>query len=121
LEHANGFDRVFRHRLVVPDLPAPSEYLPLLEEIFANGWYSNFGPLVRRFESQLLDAIGAPGESCVTCSNATAGLSAALLASGRTGPVLIPAFTFPASLSAVRAAGMTEIVVDVGMDDWALV
>jgi dTDP-4-amino-4,6-dideoxygalactose transaminase len=120
LEHANGFDRVFRHRLVVPDLPAPSEYLPLLEEIFANGWYSNFGPLVRRFESQLLDAIGAPEESCVTCNNATAGLSAALLASGRTGPVLIPAFTFPASLSAVRAAGMTEIVVDVGMDDWAL-
>jgi dTDP-4-amino-4,6-dideoxygalactose transaminase len=111
---------VFRHRLVVPDLPAPSEYLPLLEEIFANGWYSNFGPLVRRFESQLLDAIGAPDESCVTCNNATAGLSAALLASGRLGPVLIPAFTFPASLGAVRAAGMAEIVVDVGMDDWAL-
>jgi dTDP-4-amino-4,6-dideoxygalactose transaminase len=120
LEHTHGFDRVFRHRLVVPDLPAPSEYLPLLEEIFANGWYSNFGPLVRRFESQLLDAIGAPDESCVTCNNATAGLSAALLASGRPGPVLIPAFTFPASLGAVRAAGMAEIVVDVGMDDWAL-
>jgi hypothetical protein len=35
----------FRYRLVVPDLPAPSEYLPLLEEISENGWYSNFGPL----------------------------------------------------------------------------
>jgi dTDP-4-amino-4,6-dideoxygalactose transaminase len=111
---------VFRHRLVVPDLPAPSEYLPLLEEIFANGWYSNFGPLVRRLESQLLATIGAPEESCVTCSNATAGLSAALLASGRSGQVLLPAFTFPASLGAVRAAGMTEIVVDVSADDWAL-
>jgi dTDP-4-amino-4,6-dideoxygalactose transaminase len=120
LEHTHGFDRVFRHRLVVPDLPAPSEYLPLLEEIFASGWYSNFGPLVRRFESLLLDAIGAPEESCVTCCNATAGLSAALLASGRIGQVLLPAFTFPASLSAVRAAGMTEIVVDVDVDDWAL-
>jgi dTDP-4-amino-4,6-dideoxygalactose transaminase len=105
---------------VEPDLPAPSKYLPLLEEIFENGWYSNFGPLVRRFEEQLLAAIGAPEESCVTCSNATAGLSASLIASGRTGEVLIPAFTFPASLSAVRAAGMTEIIVDVNADDWAL-
>ena len=120
LGHINGFDRVFRHRLVVPDLPAPSEYLPLLEEIFESGWYSNFGPLVRRFESQLLAAVGAPEESCVTCSNATAGLSAALLANGRTGQVLIPAFTFPATLSGVRAAGMTEIVVDVNVDNWAL-
>jgi dTDP-4-amino-4,6-dideoxygalactose transaminase len=110
----------FRYRLVAPDLPAPSEYLPLLEKIDENGWYSNFGPLVRRFESELLEAKGAPGETCVTCCNATAGLSAALLATGRSGPVLLPAFTFPASLGAVRAAGMTAIVADVDKDDWAL-
>jgi dTDP-4-amino-4,6-dideoxygalactose transaminase len=110
----------FQYRLVVPDLPAPSEYLPLLEKVYESGWYSNFGPLVRRFERQLLIAIGAPEESCVTCCNATAGLSAALLASGRPGPVLLPAFTFPASLSAVRAAGLTEIVVDVDAKEWAL-
>jgi dTDP-4-amino-4,6-dideoxygalactose transaminase len=105
---------------VEPDVPAPSEYLPLLEEIFQNGWYSNFGPLVRRFESELLAAMGAPDETCVTCCNATAGLSAALLATSRSGPVLLPAFTFPASLGAVRAAGMTAIVADVDADDWAL-
>jgi dTDP-4-amino-4,6-dideoxygalactose transaminase len=110
----------YRHRLVVPDLPAPVEYLPLLEEIRENGWYSNFGPLVRRLESQLLATFGAPGESCVTCSNATAGLSAALLATGRTDRVLLPAFTFPASLGAVRAAGMTPIVADVDADNWTL-
>jgi len=92
----------------------------LLEEIFENGWYSNFGPLVQRFEAGLLAKQGASEETCVTCSSATAGLSAALLASGRTGKVLIPAFTFPATLSAVRAAGLTEIVVDVNADDWAL-
>jgi dTDP-4-amino-4,6-dideoxygalactose transaminase len=109
----------YRHRLVVPDLPAPAEYLPLLEKIRENGWYSNFGPLVRRLESQLLTTIGASG-SCVTCCNATAGLSAALLATGRTDRVLLPAFTFPASLGAVRAAGMTPIVADVDAENWTL-
>jgi dTDP-4-amino-4,6-dideoxygalactose transaminase len=110
----------YRLRLVAPDLPAPAEYLPLLEKIRESGWYSNFGPLVRRLEAGLREMFGASGESCVTCSNATAGLSAALLATGRAGPVLLPAFTFPASLGAVRAAGMTPIVADVGAQNWTL-
>jgi dTDP-4-amino-4,6-dideoxygalactose transaminase len=115
-----GSPAAYRHRLVRPDLPTPAEYLPLLEEMRANGWYSNFGPLVRRFEAALLARFGALEETCVTCCNATAGLSAALLATGRTGPVLIPAFTFAASLGAVRAAGMTPIVADVDALTWAL-
>src|ERR1700692_3216130 len=110
----------YKHRLVVPDLPAPVEYLPLLEEIQRNGWYSNFGPLVRRLESALLSMIGAPEECCVTCCNATAGLSAALLARGRADRGLLPASTFPPSLGAGRAAGMTPIVADVDADSWTL-
>jgi dTDP-4-amino-4,6-dideoxygalactose transaminase len=110
----------YRHRLVTPDLPGPAEYLALLEEMRENGWYTNFGPLARRFEAGLLARFGVADESCVTCCSATAGLSAALLATGRTGPVLLPAFTFPASLGAVRAAGMTAIVADVDAHTWAL-
>src|SRR5947209_40678 len=110
----------YRHRLVAPDLPSASDYLPLLEEIDRNGWYSNFGPLARRFEAALLKKFGAPDETCVTCCNATAGLSAALLATGRTGRVLLPAFTFAASLGALRAAGMTPLVVDGDADEWTL-
>jgi dTDP-4-amino-4,6-dideoxygalactose transaminase len=71
-------------------------------------------------ETGLLAAFGAPAEQCVACGSATAGLSAALIASGRTGGVLLPAFTFPASLGAARAAGMSPIVVDVDPDSWAL-
>jgi dTDP-4-amino-4,6-dideoxygalactose transaminase len=110
----------YRHRLVVPDVPEPAEYLHLLEEMRENGWYSNFGPLVRRFEAGLLANFGGANETGVTCCNATAGLSAALLATGRAGPVLLPAFTFPASLGAVRAAGMTPIVADVDAQTWSL-
>jgi dTDP-4-amino-4,6-dideoxygalactose transaminase len=110
----------YRYRLVAPDLPAPEEYLHLLQEIYQSGWYSNFGPLARRLESGLLAALGLPEEICVTSCSATAGLSAALLATGRGGRVLLSAFTFPASLGAIRAAGMTPVIVDVDANRWTL-
>lgn len=101
-------------------MPAPATYVPLLDEIHANGIFSNFGPLARRLEAELERAFGAPQDCCVTSCNATAGLTAALLASGRSGDVLVPAFTFPATMSAVRAAGMRPIVVDVDPHTWAV-
>ena len=110
----------YRYPSVAPDLPAPCEYLPFLEAMHERRWYSNFGPLARRFETELGEAFGAAEETCVTASSATAGFSAALIATGRPGPVLVPAFTFPASLGAVRAAGMAPIVVDVDRRDWTL-
>jgi dTDP-4-amino-4,6-dideoxygalactose transaminase len=110
----------YQHRLVIPDLPGPAEYLPLLEEMHENGWYSNFGPLVQRFENRLLEMLGVTDETCVSCCNATAGLSAALLATGRSGQVLLPAFTFPASLGAIRAAGLVPVVTDVDAESWTL-
>jgi dTDP-4-amino-4,6-dideoxygalactose transaminase len=112
--------KAYRYRLVQPDLPPPEDYLPLLRQMHQSGWYSNFGPLATTFERGLLERFGSAGETCVTCCNATAGLSAALLASGRLGRVLIPAFTFAASLGAVRAAGMTPVVVDVDATSWVL-
>lgn len=85
-----------------------------------NRRYSNFGPLALRLESGLRDEFGLPDETAVSASSATAGLSAALIASGRAGPVLMPAFTFPATLGAVRAAGLAPIIVDVDRNDWAV-
>lgn len=108
----------YKHRLVVPDMPPPIAYESLLEEIFTNEWYSNFGPLTRRFEAELLEKFGGSGETCISCSSATAGLTAALVASGVAGPVLLPAYTFPASLSAIRAAGLRPVVMDVDPDTW---
>jgi dTDP-4-amino-4,6-dideoxygalactose transaminase len=110
----------YRHRSVVPDLPPPRAYLPHLEAAHAAGWFTNFGPLARRLEAAMADAYGAPGEICISACNATAGLSATLLASGRTGPVLMPAFTFPASAGAVRAAGREVLVMDVSPESWAI-
>jgi dTDP-4-amino-4,6-dideoxygalactose transaminase len=110
----------YRYRAVVPDLPPPQAFLHHLNAAQAAGWFSNFGPLACRLETALAEAYGAPGEVCITASSATAGLSAALLACRQAGPVLLPAFTFPASASAVRAAGQEPLVMDVSPETWAI-
>ena len=110
----------FRVRSVIADVPPLADYAPFLEQVHASGRFSNFGPLAERLEAALLEAFGAPDECCISCGNATAGLTAALLASGRSGAAIVPAFTFPASLGAVRAAGMAPLIVDVEAGDWAL-
>jgi dTDP-4-amino-4,6-dideoxygalactose transaminase len=120
LAKAHQSSNMFKYRSVVPDIPILEKYLPFLREMHVNDWYSNFGPLARRFEEQLLTTYGGVTETCVTTCSATSGLSAAIVASGSQGRVLVPAFTFPASLGAVRAANLEPVIVDVDRDTWAL-
>lgn len=68
----------------------------------------------------MTEAFGDPAERCVPCASATSGLSAALIAADVSGQVLIPAFTFPATLGAVLAAGLVPSVIDVDEDSWAI-
>jgi len=105
-------------RAVQPDLPEPAEYLPWLEQMHERGYYTNFGPLHDEMVQGMLAEFGGKGEGCVACCNATAGLSAALIAADVTGCVLMPAFTFPATMSAIRAAGLEPILMDVSPETW---
>jgi dTDP-4-amino-4,6-dideoxygalactose transaminase len=107
-----------------PLLPDAAALAPYLKEIDANRYYSNYGPLVQRFQERLTAAtrfIGGAGVA-VTCANATLGLTAALIAQGvRTGDLcLMPSWTFVASPLAARLAGMIPYFADVDEDDWTL-
>lgn len=82
------------------------------------GYYTNFGPLHDEMVQGMLAEFGMQGENCVACCNATAGLSAALIAADVAGRVLMPAFTFPATMSAIRAAGLQPILMDVSPETW---
>lgn len=68
----------------------------------------------------LLENFGLDGEACVPCNSATSGLSAALIASGCAGPVLVPGFTFPATYGAVLAANLEPLIMDVSEANWAI-
>lgn len=115
----------FEIACLIPDLPSPAEYHSLLDEMHANRWYTNFGPLARQFEKEMA-AFCSDGKdaslSAATFSSATTALELifrALALPGR-GRVLIPALTFPATALAVMNAGYEPVLSDVDESTWAL-
>jgi perosamine synthetase len=77
-----------------------------------SGWISSTGKYVGRFEAAVADMAGVSG--AVACTNGTAGLHLALLASG-VGPgdeVLVPALAYVAVANAVLYCGATPVFVD---------
>ena len=105
-----------------PRLPSAAEIFPYLEAIDEARWYSNYGPLVTRLEQQLARRLGMTAGGVVTTANATAGLTAALLARRAPGGsfCLMPSWTFAATAHAARAAGLIPWFHDVLRSTWAL-
>src|SRR6266705_3228239 len=93
--------KMYRLPFIRPSIPPVEEWVPYLEQAYRAKWFSNFGPVVRQLETQLTIRICHPDEVITTASNCTAGISAALIALDVRGVVLIPALTFPATMSAV--------------------
>lgn len=110
----------------MPDLPAPQDVLPYLEEMHAARWYSNFGPLNKRFEAAMAEFLSGdaavPDMNVVTFTSATTALEGALraLGLGEGARVLIPALTFPATATAVLNAGLTPVLCDVNDLSWEM-
>jgi dTDP-4-amino-4,6-dideoxygalactose transaminase len=98
-----------------PRLPRAERLLPYLREMDESRWYSNHGPLNRRLEVRLAEHAGAASGQTVLAANATAALTATLLALDRKpGSIcLLPSWTFAASGHAVVGAGFTPWFVDV--------
>ena len=104
-----------------PRLPSAARVLPYLREIDGNAWYTNHGPLTRRFQAGLAAHWGVEAGEVALLANATAALTLALLAAGAApgSRCLMPSWTFAASAGAVRAAGLVPHFVDVQPGTWA--
>lgn len=105
----------FRYPLRRCRLPLASEIMPYLEEIDANQWYSNFGPLSVEFEKRLAVRFGLEEGQVQLVSSATIGLYLALSALNlpKGSFCAVPSLTFPATVSAVRLAGLTPIFIEI--------
>jgi dTDP-4-amino-4,6-dideoxygalactose transaminase len=100
-------------------LPAPEEWLPFLAPAYAERWFSNGGPVTEWFEREV--AARCPdAREAVAVASATAGLAATLMALGVSGPVAMPAFTFPATAHAALMAGCRPVFCDVDPETWEL-
>jgi dTDP-4-amino-4,6-dideoxygalactose transaminase len=110
----------YRFPSIRPDMPPPDAWRAYLDEAYANGWFTNFGPLSRRLETAFADRWGGRETRCIAAASATAALAAPLIANAIEGDVLLPAFTFPATLGAVKSAGAIPLLIDVARDDWTI-
>lgn len=103
----------------MPALADVQRYFSMSEDA---GWFSNYGPCVQLLESRCSAFLGmdTPG---VSVHNATSGLMVALRAAiGDPQPerpfVVVPSFTFVASVTAIVWGGWTPLFIDVDPEDW---
>ena len=108
--------------LMQPLLPSAHDLLPYLSRIDSTRQYSNAGPLLGEFEARLAAKFGVGPEHVACVANATLGLVLCLLAivPRRSGRCILPSWTFEATATAVRAAGLEPWFHDVTEPTWAL-
>ncbi|MBM3380975.1 MAG: DegT/DnrJ/EryC1/StrS aminotransferase family protein [Betaproteobacteria bacterium] len=91
-----------------------------VNECLDSSWISSKGAFVARFEKEFAAYVGAA--SATSCSNGTVSLHLALLALGigEGDEIIVPTFTYVASVNAIRYVGATPVFVDSNLSDWQL-
>jgi dTDP-4-amino-4,6-dideoxygalactose transaminase len=97
-------------RLVRPSIPDREKVSGALTRILDTGILTN-GPYVSELERLASDYLGV--SHCVAVSSCTAGLMLVLKASGLTGEVVLPSFTFAATAHAVAWNGLRPVFADI--------
>ncbi len=105
VRHEPGPRGNYRFPAIRPLLPSVAEWSGYLDRSYSQRWFSNFGPLVRQFEAELSTRFCHAEEAIVCANSATSGIAAALIALDIQGPVVVAAYTIPATGSAVLMAG----------------
>ncbi len=85
-------------------------FIELIDPMFARRWFSN-GQLVREFEERVARLAGV--RHCVATCNGTVALQLAYRALEVRGEVIVPSFTFVATVQALRWIDATPVYCDV--------
>ena len=97
-------------RIVRPVLPAAAELAEGVQEILGSGSVTK-GPYLARFEVAVAEHLGV--RHAVAVSSCTTGLMLTFRGLGLTGDVVVPSFTFMATVSAAVWAGLRPVFADV--------
>ncbi len=102
------------------NIPEKERFEAIFSGIFSRRYYTNHGPLQQELEVRLEDLFRVRNAIAVT--NATIGLMLACKALGlrEGGRVIVPAFTFAASVQALSWAGLMPLFCDVDPDTHVL-
>lgn len=80
-----------------------------IDGMLARRWFSD-GPLVKEFEAQVGRLAGS--RHCIATCSGTAALEIAIRALNMTGEVIVPSFTFAATVQALRWLNVTPVFCD---------
>lgn len=101
-----------------PDIgPLERKYI---KKVIADGWVSSVSPIIGEFETAFSKFIGT--KYAVAVSSGTTALDLALIVLG-IGPgdeVIVPTFTFAATVNTIIHQGAVPVLVDSSVDDWNL-
>jgi dTDP-4-amino-4,6-dideoxygalactose transaminase len=108
-----GCDQLFSKALHVgcPNLGDRDRLLARFNDILDRRWLTNDGAYLRTFEQQVAEYLNA--KHCVAVCNATIGLQLTIRALGLSGEVIVPSFTFPATVHALAWQGIRPVFCDV--------
>ena len=92
-------------------LPNKEKYQKYVDEIYANGWVTNNGPLVKKLEKRLAEYLGV--KNIVLVANGTAALEIAYRTLGLKGYAITTPFSFVATTSSLVTNGLKPIFADI--------
>jgi dTDP-4-amino-4,6-dideoxygalactose transaminase len=94
-----------------PNIGDSKRLLERISDTLDRGWLTNNGPNVQEFEQELSKLLGV--EHCVATCNATVALEITIKATGLTGEVIVPSWTFIATAHALQWQEITPVFCDV--------
>ena len=104
--------------LSVPDFRGNSA--AMVTKSIRENWVSSAGPKVDEFESLLAKEVKSKFVLATITGSTALHLALSVLGVGRGHKVLVPDFTFAATINSVIISGAEPILVDIDRDTWTL-
>ena len=105
--------------LMRPRVPELQELEPILTTMRESGYMSNFGPISKQFEAAIANRLEV--RHCLALSNLSTGLMYMPQAAGIAGgEVIVPSFTFVATVHSMVLAGLTPVFADIDPHNYCL-
>ena len=104
-----------------PYLPPLDDFKKGLEEVWANQWLTNNGPMLQQFQAALSEYLGVPEANLALFSNGTLALELGYYAMGLAdGDVITTPFTFVATSHALKRIGANPVFADIDPETMCL-
>jgi dTDP-4-amino-4,6-dideoxygalactose transaminase len=94
-----------------PNIGNRQRFLERMQDLLDRRWLSNDGPLVQEFEHRIAEQLQV--KHCVAMVNGTVALQIAIRATGMSGEILVPSFTFIATVHALQWQGIVPVFCDI--------